>query len=748
EQNPHHLNYLKQKGYTQANIADFYEVSKRTVRYWKKDDGKPKGWLRGRKMKIDENEDNAVFFILAIAHNLKHSTQQEMADYYFEKTGQRISRFAVSRTLKILGITRKKTSYSYTERLNYKERTEEFKRIISSLSQPFILALDECSFHLNEAPRYGYVLTSSRVNSQKPGKKGENHTLILCIQNIKGKGIIHYELIQGGMKTENFHTFLSTLKLPANEKHYLIMDNLPVHKAKQSCIKLGLSTIKELLKSKNIEVVFLPPYAPQLNPVEYCFNLIRHYVEKNKPRTYEELKSGGAGKNSTQITEYKYYNVHFLDSRLIFRQSLSDLTLTKEEEEIKRKGVFFIKRDNLAELPKPELVKYCANDCLIILRLLNEHFIRGGKDLEKKGIEDGYNKLVGKVSVGSTAFYKFRKMHPEVMKHFPNLAKPWYSKIYDFTQPSLFGGFSGMGNQAIYRGWSVKADMNSIYPHVMKTEAMPILLPEKHYTNEEAVHKVCKVKTKKYEEYTLEGCDCRAKHHLKPALLNDLINKDPNNIPFGFFCVKFWGLKAKTYDSQKIPFVVVKREDGTTFCPQNIEYLEKTLFGEYLKFILEYYSYDKMCQIGKQQAKEDKNRAHSRQITPYDNEKGLHEKHVFTPRINAFDDKLFSPATYTKKEGNKEEKDGFGFNYCPVACAITSYAKITLIKKIYEIGVDNVLYYDTDSITSKVPFPDDCIHPSKIGFWKIEAILSEFIVFASKSYWMRYKERIKGQQER
>lgn len=526
------------------------------------------------------------------------------------------------------------------------------------------------------------------------------------------------------------------------------------------------------------------------------------------------VNEGGAGKNSTQITQYKYYNIYFLDSRLIFRQSLSDLTLTKEEEEIKRKGVFFIKRDNLAELPKPELVKYCANDCLIVLRLLNEHFIRGGKDLEKKGIEDGYNKLVGKVSVGSTAFYKFRKMHPEVMKHFPNLAKPWYSKIYDFIQPSLFGGFSGMGNQAIYRGWSVKADMNSIYPHVMKTEDMPILLPEKHYTDEEPVHKVCKVKTKKYEEYTLEGCDCRAKHHLKPALLNDLINKDPNNIPFGFFCVKFWGLKAKTYDSQKIPFVVVKREDGTTFCPQNIEYLEKTLFGEYLKFILEYYSYDKMvieeaytfenkkglfdawideCQIGKQQAKEDKNRAHSRreridaefryshyklnqttlygkmgqkkllregiwiEITPYDNEKGLHEKHVFTPRTNAFDDKLFSPATYTKKEGNKvrrfflatkEEKDGFGFNYCPVACAITSYAKITLIKKIYEIGVDNVLYYDTDSITSKVPFPDDCIHPSKIGFWKIEAILSEFIVFASKSYWMRYKERIKGQQER
>ena len=85
-------------------------------------------------MKIDKIEDNAVFFILSIAYTFKHSTQQEMADYYFEKTGQRISRYAVARLLKILGITRKKTSYSYTERLNYKERTEEFKKAVDVIA--------------------------------------------------------------------------------------------------------------------------------------------------------------------------------------------------------------------------------------------------------------------------------------------------------------------------------------------------------------------------------------------------------------------------------------------------------------------------------------------------------------------------------------------------------------------------------------------------------------------------------------
>ena len=68
------------------------------------------------------------------------------------------------------------------------------------------------------------------------------------------------------------------------------MDNFSVHKAKGSCIKLGLTPIKELLNSKNIEPLYLPPYTPEMNPVEYCFNFIRQQVEKNKPRTYEKLK--------------------------------------------------------------------------------------------------------------------------------------------------------------------------------------------------------------------------------------------------------------------------------------------------------------------------------------------------------------------------------------------------------------------------------------------------------------------------
>ena len=93
------------------------------------------------------------------------------------------------------------------------------------------------------------------------------------------------------MKTKDFHNFLTDLKLPTSEKHHLLLDNLKVHHAKQSCQKLGLTPIKELLASKNIKPEYLPPYSPKLNPVELCFNFLRRNTEKKKQRTTEELEA-------------------------------------------------------------------------------------------------------------------------------------------------------------------------------------------------------------------------------------------------------------------------------------------------------------------------------------------------------------------------------------------------------------------------------------------------------------------------
>lgn len=114
------------------------------------------------------------------------------------------------------------------------------------------------------------------------------------------------------MKTKNFHEFLSTLDLPADKKHYLLLVNLSVHRATKSCQKLKLSSIRELLASKNIEPIHLPPYTPELNPTELCFNFLRQNTEDRKPRTTEELKESIS--KAIEILQQKDLTKYFRDT--------------------------------------------------------------------------------------------------------------------------------------------------------------------------------------------------------------------------------------------------------------------------------------------------------------------------------------------------------------------------------------------------------------------------------------------------
>lgn len=99
-------------------------------------------------------------------------------------------------------------------------------------------------------------------------------------------------MIEGGLNSQTFHEFLSEFNPPNNgKKNVLIMDNLSAHKATKSCQKLGLSTIEELLTSKNIEIIFTPPYTPELNPIEQIFNIVRQYVESEQARERDRLNS-------------------------------------------------------------------------------------------------------------------------------------------------------------------------------------------------------------------------------------------------------------------------------------------------------------------------------------------------------------------------------------------------------------------------------------------------------------------------
>ncbi len=65
------------------------------------------------------------------------------------------------------------------------------------------------------------------------------------------------------------------------EGDVVVMDNLPAHKVK------GVS---ELIERCGARVLYLPPYSPDLNPIEKCWSKVKTYLGQAKARTYEGLE--------------------------------------------------------------------------------------------------------------------------------------------------------------------------------------------------------------------------------------------------------------------------------------------------------------------------------------------------------------------------------------------------------------------------------------------------------------------------
>jgi len=70
----------------------------------------------------------------------------------------------------------------------------------------------------------------------------------------------------------------------------LLLDNAAIHRATKSCETAGRLPISKLAAVKNIDLVFLPKYSPQLNPAELCFGIIKRSIEKQRPSTFEQLE--------------------------------------------------------------------------------------------------------------------------------------------------------------------------------------------------------------------------------------------------------------------------------------------------------------------------------------------------------------------------------------------------------------------------------------------------------------------------
>ena len=87
--------------------------------------------------------------------------------------------------------------------------------------------------------------------------------------------------IEGSTTREVFEVYLEHFLAPAlRPGQAVVMDNLSAHKG---------GRVRELIEERGCEVLFVPPYSPDLNPIEEAFAKLKALLRKAGARTREAL---------------------------------------------------------------------------------------------------------------------------------------------------------------------------------------------------------------------------------------------------------------------------------------------------------------------------------------------------------------------------------------------------------------------------------------------------------------------------
>ena len=139
--------------------------------------------------------------------------------------------------------------------------------------------LDEAGSNIAMTRRYGRAAPGERVNEATPLNYGENITMLAAISL---SGIDAPMTIEGAVDGLVFKTYVEQVLAPTLKRgDVVVMDNLGAHK---------VAGVLEAIEARGAKVIFLPPYSPDMNPIEKCWSKIKTYLRAAKARTREALE--------------------------------------------------------------------------------------------------------------------------------------------------------------------------------------------------------------------------------------------------------------------------------------------------------------------------------------------------------------------------------------------------------------------------------------------------------------------------
>jgi transposase len=138
--------------------------------------------------------------------------------------------------------------------------------------------VDESGFHSMTRLR-ARAPKGKRAYGKVPRNRGKNTTLIASITLEGGMG--ESMSIEGATDSEAFEAYVEHFLTPSLcEGQVVVLDRLGAHRTDR---------VKQLIEGRGADLVFLPSYSPEMNPIEEAFSKIKALVRKAGARVREEL---------------------------------------------------------------------------------------------------------------------------------------------------------------------------------------------------------------------------------------------------------------------------------------------------------------------------------------------------------------------------------------------------------------------------------------------------------------------------
>ena len=168
---------------------------------------------------------------------------------------------------------------SEQKRKDIKIRRAEWQEQQKVMDRNRLVFLDESGVNLNMTRRYGRAIGKARVYDYVPLNTPRNTTLLSSIR-LENGAMVHKE-ITGALNGATFLEYIRNDLAPTLQPgDIVIMDNLRVHK---------VDGVRQAIEEKKAFVVYLPPYSPDLNPIEMLWSKIKAFLRKQKARDAEFL---------------------------------------------------------------------------------------------------------------------------------------------------------------------------------------------------------------------------------------------------------------------------------------------------------------------------------------------------------------------------------------------------------------------------------------------------------------------------